>query len=53
MHKKRPKESELMLWVRLGKNEVKYVKVKIPLAYVIGDGKSADMLSGRFGGYNL
>eukprot|EP00978_Attheya_sp_CCMP212_P021887 scaffold64342_cov48-Attheya_sp.AAC.5 len=36
--------------LRIG-NQVKRVKLHIIVAFFIGDGKSGDMLCGRFGGY--
>ena len=37
-------------YLRIGER-VKAVRCRVPLAFVIGDGKSGDMLCGRFGGY--
>ena len=37
-------------YLRIGQR-VKAVRCRVPLAFVIGDGKSGDMLCGRFGGY--
>jgi len=34
-------------------NQVKRVLIQVPLAFVMGDGKSADMLTGRYGSYNM
>ena len=37
-------------WLRLG-DKVKLVRIRPELAFIIGDGKSADMLTSRFGGH--
>jgi hypothetical protein len=37
--------------LRIG-DQVKMVKLKIPLAFVVNDAKSADMLCGRYGSYS-
>jgi len=37
-------------WLRLG-DQVKYVRLRIPIAFVIGDGKSGDQICQRFAGY--
>jgi hypothetical protein len=37
--------------LRLG-DQVKLVRIRVPVAFVINDGKSADMLCGRYGSYS-
>ena len=37
--------------LRLG-DQVKWVRIYVPVAFVINDGKSADMLCGRYGSYS-
>ena len=44
-------QSGIDTWLRIG-DYVKFVKLRCPLAFVIGDAKSGDMLCGRYGGYN-
>ncbi len=44
-------QTGIVMRLRLG-NHLKTVRVKVPVAFVIGDAKSGDMLCGRYGNYN-
>ncbi len=47
---KKAQQKKPNLWLRLGKS-LKKVYLHLPLAFVIGDGKSNDHLCGRYGGH--
>ena len=38
-------------FLRLG-NDVRHLQLKVPVAFILGDAKSQDHLSGRYGGHN-
>jgi hypothetical protein len=40
----------IITWLQLG-NQIKCVRLRPEFAFIIGDGKSADMLTSRFGGH--
>ena len=44
------KDDNLNAWLQLG-DEAKLCRLQIPLAFIVGDAKSGDMLCGRYGGY--
>jgi hypothetical protein len=45
------KEGGITTFLRLG-NDIRRLQIKVPVAFILGDGKSQDHLCGRYGGHN-